>query len=176
MLCICNNVYLLCLISTLLNLEIRGRNICIPGSCMFSKFLEPSMAKTFMHGQRSLCVYIYNDSRQIVKLPIVHLHHLLSSNSFQTAYCATGVSNCSNSFTKIIYTGAYMILNAQNLYTFSKCHKFQGCNLTSVSVRCHFLVCSHVWTREGSFVPHFVRCLSCIFILRWLLSRLTFSE
>ena len=35
------------------------------------------------------------------------------------AYPKTGVSNRSISFTKIIYTGAYMILDAQNLHTFS---------------------------------------------------------
>ena len=56
-------------------------------------------------------IYSYSDSRKIVKTPIVHLLLLLSS-SVQTAYCETGVSNCSNTFTKIVYTGAYMILDA----------------------------------------------------------------
>ena len=43
----------------------------------------------------------------------VHLHLLLSSsNSVRTTYCKTGVSNHSNSFTNIIYTGGiYMILD-----------------------------------------------------------------
>ena len=49
-------------------------------------------------------IYSYSDSQKIVK--IVHL----LSFSFQMAYCETGVSN--NSFTKVIYTGAYMILDA----------------------------------------------------------------
>ena len=53
---------------------------------------------------------------------IVHHHHLLllSSSSVQTAYCETGVSNRSTSLMKIIYIGAYMILDAQNLHTFSQ--------------------------------------------------------
>ena len=51
-------------------------------------------------------------------MPIVH--HLLLSSSVQTAYRKTGVSNRSISYTKIIYTGAYMILDAQNLHTFSQ--------------------------------------------------------
>ena len=55
-------------------------------------------------------IYSYTDSRKIVKMPIVH--HLLLSSSVQTAYCETGVSNRSNSFTKIVFTGAYMILDA----------------------------------------------------------------
>ena len=42
------------------------------------------------------------------KTPIVY-HHLLS---VQTAYCETGVSYRSNSLMKIIYTGAFMILDA----------------------------------------------------------------
>ena len=63
-------------------------------------------------------IYSYSESRKFVKTQIVH--HLLLSNSVQTAYCKTGVSNRSNSFTKIIYTGAYMILDAQNLHTFSQ--------------------------------------------------------
>ena len=88
-------------------------------------------------------IYGYSDSRKIVKTRIVH-HHLLLllSDSVQTAYRETGVSNRSNSFTKVIYTGAYMILGAQNLHTFSQSRQIQICNLTSVSFRCHFLVCS----------------------------------
>ena len=74
-------------------------------------------------------IYSYSESRKFVKTRIVHHHHhllllllllLLLSNSVQTAYRETGVSNRSNSFTKIIYTGAYMILDAQNLHTFSQ--------------------------------------------------------
>ena len=64
-------------------------------------------------------IYSYSESRKFVKTRIVH-HLLLLSNSVQTAYRETGVSNRSNSFTKIIYTGAYMILDAQNLHTFSQ--------------------------------------------------------
>ena len=63
-------------------------------------------------------IYSYSESRKFVKTRIVH--HLLLSNSVQTAYHETEVSNRSNSFTKIIYTGAYMILDAQNLHTFSQ--------------------------------------------------------
>ena len=69
-------------------------------------------------------IYSYSESRKFVKTRIVHLLLLLLllllSNSVQTAYRETGVSNRSNSFTKIIYTGAYMILDAQNLHTFSQ--------------------------------------------------------
>ena len=42
-------------------------------------------------------IYSYSDSQEIVKLLIVHLHLLLSSNSVQTAHRKTGVSNQSNS-------------------------------------------------------------------------------
>ena len=83
---------------------------------------------------RKICGY--RDYWKIVITPIVH-HHLLFSFSVQTAYCETGVSNHSNSFMKIIYTGAYMILDAQNLHTFSQS---QVCNL--VSFRHHSLVWS----------------------------------
>ena len=57
-------------------------------------------------------------------------HCSYSSNSVQTAYHETGISNCSTSFTKTIYNGVYMILDLQNLRTFSQCR--QGCNFTSV--------------------------------------------
>ena len=78
-------------------------------------------------------IYTYSESRKFVKTRIVH-HHLLLllllllllSNSVQTAYRETGVSNRSNSFTKIIYTGAYMILDAQNLHTFSQSRQTPG--------------------------------------------------
>ena len=51
---------------------------------------------------------------------------LLLSSSVQMGYCETGVSNHSNSYMKIIYTGVYMILDAQNLHTFSQCRKTPG--------------------------------------------------
>ena len=70
-------------------------------------------------------IYSYSESRKFVKTRIVH-HLLLLSNSVQTAYRETGVSNRSNSFTKIIYTGAYMILDAQNLHTFSQSRQTPG--------------------------------------------------
>ena len=53
------------------------------------------------------------------------VHHLLSS-SVEMAYHETGVSNRSISFMKIIYTGAYMILDAQNLHTFSQSRQTPG--------------------------------------------------
>ena len=72
-------------------------------------------------------IYSYSESRKFVKTRIVHhLLLLLLSNSVQTAYRKTGVSNRSNSFTKIIYTGAYMILDAQNLHTFSQSRQTPG--------------------------------------------------
>ena len=70
-------------------------------------------------------IYSYSESRKFVKTWTVH-HLLLLSNSVQTAYRETGVSNRSNSFTKIIYTGAYMILDAQNLHTFSQSRQTPG--------------------------------------------------
>ena len=70
-------------------------------------------------------IYSYSESRKFVKTRIVH-HLLLLSNSVQTAYRETGVSNRSNSFTKIIYTGAYMILDAQNLHNFSQSRQTPG--------------------------------------------------
>ena len=69
-------------------------------------------------------IYSYSDSRKFVKTPIVH--HLLLSSSVQMAYRETGVSNHSTSFTKIVYTGAYMILDAQNLHTFSQSRQTPG--------------------------------------------------
>ena len=89
-------------------------------------------------------IYSYSESRKFVKTRIVHL----LSNSVQTAYRESGVSNRSNSFTKIIYTGAYMILDAQNLHTFSQSRQLRVCNLTSVSFRRHFLVCSRAEQRR----------------------------
>ena len=71
-------------------------------------------------------IYSYSESRKFVKTRIVHRLLLLLSNSVQTAYRETGVSNRSNSFTKIIYTGAYMILDAQNLRTFSQSRQTPG--------------------------------------------------
>ena len=70
-------------------------------------------------------IYSYSESRKFVKTLIVHLL-LLLSNSVKTAYRKTGVSNRSNSFTKITYTGAYMILDAQNLHTFSQSRQTPG--------------------------------------------------
>ena len=54
------------------------------------------------------------------------------------AYHEAGVSNCSNSFTKIIYTVVYMIL------AFSQCRQNQGCNLTLLKGVMHAIVaCYH---------------------------------
>ena len=67
-------------------------------------------------------IHSYSDSWKIVKMPIIHHHHLIILLQFKwfnmklVLYC---VRNRSNSFMKIIYTGGYMILNAQNLHTSS---------------------------------------------------------
>ena len=54
------------------------------------------------------------------------------------AYHEAGFSNCSNSFTEIIYTVVYMIL------AFSQCHQNQGCNLTLLKGVMHAIVaCYH---------------------------------
>ena len=82
-------------------------------------------------------IYSYSESRKFVKTRIVH--HLLLSNSVQTACHETGVSNRSNSFTKITYTGAYMILDTQIFIPSPKAVKLQVCNLTSVSLDAIFL-------------------------------------
>ena len=93
-------------------------------------------------------IYNYTESRKFVKTRIVHhllllLLLLLLSNSVQTAYRETGVSNRSNSFTKIIYTGAYMILDAQKLHTFSQSRQTPGLQpYKCYCFRRHFLVCS----------------------------------
>ena len=59
---------------------------------------------------RKIYSYSSSESRKFVKtrIVIIILILLLLSNSVQTAYRETGVSNRSNSFTKIIYTGAYI--------------------------------------------------------------------
>ena len=97
-------------------------------------------------------IYSYGDSRKIVKTPIVHhLLLLLLSSSVQTTYRETGISNLSISFTKIIYTGAYMILDAQNLHTFSpKPVKLQFGKLRSVSLDaiCWFAHVPKTWRLE----------------------------
>ena len=110
-------------------------------------------------GQYSLVNNVRGDNFLGGQYSLLHriVHHLLLlllllSNSVQTAYRETGVSNRSNSFTKIIYTGAYMILDAQKIFIPSpKAVKLQLCNLTSVSFRRHscLLTCR---TREVSFV------------------------
>ena len=88
-------------------------------------------------------IYSYSDCRKIEKTPIVHHHHhhllllLLLSSSVQTAYRETGISNRSISFTKIIYTGAYMILDAQNLHTFSQSNSQQGLIHVSLEIERH---------------------------------------
>ena len=57
-------------------------------------------------------VHRHSDSWKIVKLPIVdHSRRRLLSNSVQMAYHKTGISDRPNSFTKTIYTGAYMTLD-----------------------------------------------------------------
>ena len=73
------------------------------------------------------------------------------------AYYEAGVSNCSNSFTKIIYTVVYRIL------AFSQCCQNQGCNLTLQKGVMHAIVaCYHpafacmlhlVSTLFGTFIP-----------------------
>ena len=83
-------------------------------------------------------IHSYSESRKFVKTSDCSS----SSSSVQTAYRETGVSNRSNSFTKIIYTGAYMILMHKIFIPSPKAVKLQVCNLTSVSFRRHFLVCS----------------------------------
>ena len=99
-----------------------------------------------------LSKYLKYTATLILEKLIVHL--LLSSSSVQTAYRKTGISNRSNSFTKIIYTGAYMILDA---HTFTQCCQTPGLQpLFSCLVRCQ--------THEVSlciFCP--VRHASCCF-------------
>ena len=51
--------------------------------------------------------------KKLNNTPIVHHHRLLLSFSVPTACRETGVSKCSNFFTKYILTGVYMILDAQ---------------------------------------------------------------
>ena len=115
----------------------------LPNTDVFSLFRQTTCSESASIHFNTLKVrkiYSYSESRKFVKTRIVHhLLLLLLSNSVQTAYRETGVSNRSNSFTKIIYTGAYMILDAQNLHTSPKAVKLRVCNLTSVSFRHHFL-------------------------------------
>ena len=74
---------------------------------------------------------------------------LSSSSSVQTAYRKTGGSNRFNYFTKIIYTGAYMILDAQNLPP--KPSNSRSTTLQVLVLDAIFLF-AHVPTREVSFV------------------------
>ena len=68
-----------------------------------------------------------------------------SSSSSQTAYHETGVSNRSHE------NHLYWNVHDPWCTKFSKADKLQVCNITSVSFRCHFLVCS-CRTRKVSFV------------------------
>ena len=106
----------------------------LPNADVLSLFRQTTCSKSASIHFNTLKVrkiYSYSESRKFVKIRIVHhllllLLLLLLSNSVQTAYGGTGVSNRSNSFTKIIYTGAYMILDAQNLHTFSQSRQTPG--------------------------------------------------
>ena len=105
-----------------------------------------------------------------------------SSPSVQTAYHKTGVSNRSNSFTKIIYIGVYMILDAQNLHTFSQSRQTPCLQLYSVSFRHHFLVCSraqHVklvlCTNMQTFSVRRAAAVSCA-VLSFLATLLRYFE
>ena len=80
---------------------------------------------------------------EIYKNPDCSSSSSFSSSSVQTVYRETGVSNRANSFTKIIYTGVYMILDTQNLHTYSQSRQTLGLQPTSASFRTYFLVFSH---------------------------------
>ena len=100
--------------------------------CLFRQTTCSASASVHFNTLKVRKIYSYSEFRKFVKTRIVH--HLLlnssssssSSSSVQTAYRETGISNRSNSFTKIIYTGAYMILDAQNLHTFSQSRQTPG--------------------------------------------------
>ena len=98
--------------------------------CLFRQTTCSVSASVHYNTLKVRKIYNYTESWKFVKTRIVHhlllLLLLLLSNSVQTAYRETGVSNRSNSFTKIIYTGAYMILDAQNLHTFSQSRQTPG--------------------------------------------------
>ena len=101
----------------------------LPNADVLSLFRQTTCsesASTHFNTLKVRKIYSYSESRKFVKTQIVHHHLLLLSNSVQTAYRETGVSNRSNSFTKIIYSGAYMILDAQNLHTFSQSRQTPG--------------------------------------------------
>ena len=104
----------------------------LPNADVLSPFRQTTCSESasiHFNTLKVLKIYSYSESRKFVKTRIVHhllLLLLLLSNSVQTAYRETGVSNRSNSFTKIIYTGAYMILDAQNLHTFSQSRQTPG--------------------------------------------------
>ena len=104
-----------------------------PNVDVLSLFRQVTCSASASIHYNSLKVHSYGDSPKIDCSSS-------SSSSVQTVYCKTGIRNCSNSFTKIIYTGAYKILDAQYLHTFSQCHQTQGLQL---SFRHHFLV----WSR-----------------------------
>ena len=107
----------------------KSNGLELPNAAVLSHFRHTicSVSASVHYNTLKQCqIYSYSDFRKIEKTPIVHL--LLLSCSVQTAYGETGVSNCSISFTKIIYTEAYMILevDAQNLHTFSQSRQTLG--------------------------------------------------
>ena len=96
----------------------------------------------FIHYNTLKVRKIHSYSHSDLKRPIVR--HL---SSVRTTYHETGVNNCSNSFTKIIWSllsvvnyTEYMILDVQNLHTFFQSRQTRVLQPYKCSFRRHFLL------------------------------------
>ena len=92
----------------------------------------PTSASYALQYSQTMKIHSYSDTWRIVKL-FIFLSSFFSSNGLLQNWHY----NCSNSFTKNIYVHdpwlTYLLWMPST----------QGCNFRSVSVRHHFLVCSH---------------------------------
>ena len=99
----------------------KSNGLELPNADVLSLFRHTTCsasASAHYNALKNRKTYTYSDFRKIPKTPIIHL--LLLSSSVQTTYREIGDSNCSVSFTKIIYAGACMILDTPNLHTSSQ--------------------------------------------------------
>ena len=96
----------------------KSNGLELPNEGILSLFKQTTCsASAFIHYNTLKVHKLYSYSDLVIN-PDYSFFFL--SSSVQTAYHKTGVSNRSNSFTNIIYTGVYTILDAQNLHTFSQ--------------------------------------------------------
>ena len=98
----------------------KSNSLELPNVDVLSLFRHTTCSASASAHYNTLKHRTYSDFRKIEKCRLFILLLLLLSSSVQMAYRETGDSNCSVSFTKIIYAGACMILDTPNLHTSSQ--------------------------------------------------------